>query len=58
MLKAVSGATALAALETGPRVYAQDAKGDGYEAWALLSDTHIAADPELKARGVNMAWHF
>ncbi len=25
------------------------------EAWILLSDTHIAADPELDARGVNMA---
>lgn len=48
---------ALAASKTGPRVYAQDTKNDGYEAWALLSDTHIAADPELKARGVNMAGH-
>lgn len=25
------------------------------EAWILLSDTHIAADPALEARGVNMA---
>lgn len=48
---------ALAASKTGPRVYAQDAKEDGYESWALLSDTHIAADPELKARGVSMAGH-
>ncbi len=57
MLKAVSSAIALAASKTGSRVYAQETKDDGYEAWALLSDTHIAADPELKARGVNMAGH-
>lgn len=26
--------------------------------WALMADTHIAADPTLVARGVNMARHF
>ena len=27
------------------------------ESWALLSDTHIAADPNLQARGIQMAVH-
>ena len=31
--------------------------GSGAEAWALLSDTHIAGDPALNARGINMADH-
>lgn len=28
-----------------------------WEAWALLSDTHIAADPMAQSRGINMANH-
>ena len=31
--------------------------GEGRERWALLSDTHIAQDPKLMARGINMADH-
>jgi len=30
---------------------------DAAEAWVLFSDTHIAADPEFNARGINMAAH-
>jgi len=36
---------------------AQELLADGSEAWALFSDTHIAADAHLDARGINMASH-
>jgi 3',5'-cyclic AMP phosphodiesterase CpdA len=36
---------------------AQEAGADASEAWALFSDTHIAADPDFNARGINMAAH-
>ena len=39
------------------RLHAQESLEDDAEAWALLSDTHIAADPLTNARGINMADH-
>ena len=39
------------------RLNAQESLEDDVEAWALLSDTHIAADPLTNARGINMADH-
>lgn len=57
LLKAASCAVAVAASKPVSAGDARNIKDDGCEAWALLSDTHIAADPELNARGINMAAH-
>jgi 3',5'-cyclic AMP phosphodiesterase CpdA len=56
-LLAASGAAAgiLSRLEKSLGV--QELLGGGSEAWALFSDTHIAADAHLDARGINMASH-
>src|SRR4051794_9990189 len=43
-----------AALLTGRATFAAD---PAEERWALLSDTHIAADPAQVARNINMAQH-
>ncbi|MCB1225822.1 MAG: metallophosphoesterase [Verrucomicrobiales bacterium] len=45
----------LAAAGAGVISSARAAQGGGEEFWALLSDTHIAADANKEARGVNMA---
>lgn len=51
----LGGGAVLALSPFLPRMSAQAAESEN---WALLSDTHIAADPELKSRqGVNMADH-
>lgn len=50
LLTAASGALATAAARTVPSLHAFDAGDKGREAWALLSDTHIAADPQFNAR--------
>src|SRR5512144_837984 len=34
------------------------AKETDPDTWALISDTHLAADPETTAHGINMASHF
>jgi DNA repair exonuclease SbcCD nuclease subunit len=45
-------------LALSPFLPASPARAAETESWALLSDTHIAADPALKSRqGVNMADH-
>jgi 3',5'-cyclic AMP phosphodiesterase CpdA len=55
----ISAASAAGAAYFGQetRLGAQESLEDDYEPWALLSDTHIAADPLTNARGVNMADH-
>ncbi len=42
-----------AAALAGP-LWAREAESDP-DSWALLSDVHIAADPEFMARGVKMS---
>ena len=46
-----------AALALSPRLFAA-AKRNDPNSWALLSDTHLAADRSLLARGINMTDHF
>jgi len=46
-----------AALAFSPRLLAAGKDVDPHS-WALLSDTHIAADRALRARGINMTDHF
>jgi len=55
---AVSGGAGLAALRANPSTGTGEGsiKAD-VETWALVSDTHIAGDSALIARGVNMADH-
>jgi 3',5'-cyclic AMP phosphodiesterase CpdA len=57
LLTAASGAVALAAAKSTTSLFAQAPTDGTSEAWALLSDTHIAADAGLEARGINMAAH-
>ena len=57
LLTVASGALAVAAAKTVPSLHAVEPGDEGREAWALLSDTHIAADPQFNARGINMAEH-
>jgi 3',5'-cyclic-AMP phosphodiesterase len=45
-----------AALTLSPRLFAATKRTDP-DSWALLSDIHIAADPALVARGINMSRH-
>jgi len=51
------GALTAAASGTNTALHALDSKNDDHELWALLSDTHIAADTAFNARGINMAEH-
>ena len=46
-----------AALLLGPRLSGARLADDGPEVWAMLSDTHIAADPAELGRGINMTDH-
>ncbi|MCX6891273.1 MAG: metallophosphoesterase, partial [Verrucomicrobiota bacterium] len=46
-----------AALAFGPALMAAGKRTDP-DSWALLSDIHLAADPALLARGINMTDHF
>jgi 3',5'-cyclic-AMP phosphodiesterase len=46
-----------AALGLSPELLAATKRTDP-NSWALLSDTHLAADPALVARGINMTDHF
>lgn len=46
-----------AALAFGPALMAAGRRADP-DSWALLSDIHLAADPALPARGINMTDHF
>ena len=46
-----------AALALGPSLLAASKHSDP-NSWALLSDTHLAADPGLVARDINMTDHF
>jgi 3',5'-cyclic AMP phosphodiesterase CpdA len=46
-----------ASLALGPALLAAD-KPAAPNSWALLSDIHLASDPALVARGVNMTDHF
>src|SRR4030095_10516870 len=46
-----------AALGVHPSLIAAAKRPDEH-AWALLSDTHLAANRELMARGINMTEHF
>jgi 3',5'-cyclic AMP phosphodiesterase CpdA len=59
LFSAASAASAVGAayLAKESRLVAQESLEDDYEPWALLSDTHIAADPMTNARGINMADH-
>ncbi len=49
--------TGAAALALSPSLFA-DAKRTDPNSWALLSDTHLAADRNLVARDINMTDHF
>jgi Icc protein len=55
----ISAATTagVASFGKGTHLSAQESLEDDSEPWALLSDTHIAADPQTNARGINMADH-
>jgi 3',5'-cyclic-AMP phosphodiesterase len=44
-------------LVLGTEVFADARESDG-RSWALLSDTHLAANPDLVSRGINMTDHF
>lgn len=57
LFTAASGAVALAASKSTTALFAESTQGEKIEAWALLSDTHIAADAGFDARGINMAAH-
>jgi 3',5'-cyclic-AMP phosphodiesterase len=46
-----------AALALSPQLFAAIKRTDP-DSWALLSDTHLAADPAFMARGINMTDHF
>ncbi len=46
-----------AALVLAPELLGADKRTDP-NSWALLADTHLAADPDQVARGINMADHF
>jgi Icc protein len=46
-----------AGLALGPELLAAD-RATEKNSWALLADTHLAADRELFARGINMTAHF
>ncbi|MEM9017115.1 MAG: metallophosphoesterase [Verrucomicrobiota bacterium] len=46
-----------AILSTAALVPATARSEQSKQRWALLSDTHIAADPEAESRGINMAEH-
>src|SRR5437016_14117418 len=48
---------ATAGLALGPRLLAAARKPDP-DSWALLADTHLAADRAALGRGINMADHF
>lgn len=49
--------TAGAGLVLNPELFAGD-RGIDHDSWALLSDTHLAADRTLVSRGINMTEHF
>ena len=53
LARSLAGAAALA---LSPELLAAD-KGTDPNSWALLSDIHIAADPALVARNINMTDH-
>ena len=46
-----------AGLALAPELFAGPSQTDP-DSWALLSDTHLAGDRTLKARGINMTEHF
>lgn len=48
---------ATAALALSPTLLAARKSTDP-DSWALFSDIHVAADPQFKARGINMTEHF
>lgn len=50
-------AAAGAGLALAPELIADTRPADG-DSWALLSDTHLAADQSLRCRGINMVEHF
>jgi len=54
LLRSLAGGAALA---LGSELFAA-AKRTDPNSWALLADTHLAADPGLVARGINMTDHF
>jgi hypothetical protein len=54
LLRSVAGGAALA---LSPSLLAAGKRADPH-AWALLADTHLAADPALVARDINMTDHF
>jgi 3',5'-cyclic AMP phosphodiesterase CpdA len=54
LVRSLAGSAALA---LSPSLLA-DAKRSDPNSWALLADTHIAADRGLVARGINMTDHF
>ncbi len=57
LLAAAAGTAVGLAGKQEALLQAQDLKDESREFWALLSDTHIAADAQLNARGINMAAH-
>src|SRR5438876_8849197 len=48
---------ATAGLALSPKLFAASRKTDR-DSWALLADTHLAADRATLGRGINMADHF
>jgi 3',5'-cyclic-AMP phosphodiesterase len=57
LLAASSGAAAVLAGSFSDLLQAETVEGEESETWALLSDTHVAADETVYARGINMADH-